>query len=36
MSMFQVPDAWKATYPAAHAGVLVMREVINPPHHAEL
>ena len=34
--MFQVSDLWKATYPTAHAGVLVMREVINPPHHAEL
>ena len=34
--MFQLSDSWKATYPNAHAGVLVMREVINPPHHAEL
>ena len=34
--MFQVSNSWKATYPAAHMGVLVMREVINPPHHAEL
>ncbi len=34
--MFQVSDAWKATYPTAHTGVLVMREVINPPHHAKL
>ena len=34
--MFQVSDLWKATYPNAYAGVLVMREVINPPHHAEL
>jgi DNA/RNA-binding domain of Phe-tRNA-synthetase-like protein len=34
--MFKVSDLWKATYPTAHAGVLVMREVINPPHHAEL
>ena len=34
--MFQVSNSWKATYPNAHAGVLVMREVINPPHHAEL
>ncbi len=34
--MFQVSDIWKATYPNAHAGVLVMREIINPPHHAEL
>jgi DNA/RNA-binding domain of Phe-tRNA-synthetase-like protein len=34
--MFQVSDQWKKTYPLAHAGVLVMREVINPPHHEEL
>ncbi len=34
--MFQVSNSWKSTYPNAHAGVLVMREVINPPHHAEL
>ena len=34
--MFQVSDLWKATYPNAHAGVLVMREVVNPPHHTEL
>ncbi len=34
--MFQVSDHWKTTYPDAHVGVLVMREVSNPPHHAEL
>jgi len=34
--MFQISDLWKATYPNAHAGVLVMRDVINPPHHVEL
>lgn len=34
--MFQVSDAWKATYPDAHAGVLVMRDVVNPAQHAEL
>jgi DNA/RNA-binding domain of Phe-tRNA-synthetase-like protein len=34
--MFQLSDRWKKVYPTAHAGVLVMREVINPPHHAEL
>ena len=34
--MFQLSDRWKELYPNAHAGVLVMREVINPPHHAEL
>lgn len=34
--MFQGSDHWKTTYPDAHVGVLVMREVSNPPHHAEL
>jgi DNA/RNA-binding domain of Phe-tRNA-synthetase-like protein len=34
--MFEVTPAWKATYPEAHAGVLVMRAASNPTHHAEL
>ena len=34
--MFQVSDRWKITYPNANVGVLVMRDVTNPPHHAEL
>ena len=34
--MFQVSDLWKTTYPNAHAGVLIIRDAINPPHHAEL
>jgi len=34
--MFQVSDAWKATFPTAHAGILAMHDVINPPYHAEL
>jgi len=34
--MFQVSDRLKAAYPGAHAGVLVMHEVSNPPHHATL
>lgn len=34
--MFQISDGWKSIYPQAHVGVLVMRGVINPPHHAEL
>jgi DNA/RNA-binding domain of Phe-tRNA-synthetase-like protein len=34
--MFEVTSAWKTTYPGAHAGVLVMRAVSNPPHHSEL
>jgi DNA/RNA-binding domain of Phe-tRNA-synthetase-like protein len=34
--MFQVSDHWKATYPDAHVGVLVMHDVANPSHHAEL
>ena len=34
--MFQVSDAWKAVFPEAHAGVLVMSEVENPPRHTAL
>ena len=34
--MFEVTSAWKSTYPNAHVGVLVMREVSNPTHHPEL
>ncbi len=34
--MFEVTSAWKSTYPEAHAGVLVMRAVSNPAHHAGL
>jgi DNA/RNA-binding domain of Phe-tRNA-synthetase-like protein len=34
--MFEVTSAWKTTYPEAYAGVLVMRDVSNPPHHAAL
>ncbi len=31
--MFQVSDLWKKIYPSARVGVLVIREVINPPQH---
>jgi DNA/RNA-binding domain of Phe-tRNA-synthetase-like protein len=31
--MFEVTEAWKAAFPGAYAGVLVMREVINPASH---
>ena len=34
--MFELTPAWKSTYPEAHAGVLVMRAVSNPAHHAAL
>jgi DNA/RNA-binding domain of Phe-tRNA-synthetase-like protein len=34
--MFEVTSTWKSTYPEAHVGVLVMRSVSNPAHHAEL
>ena len=33
IKMLQRSDRWKKLYPTAHAGVLVMREVVNPPHH---
>jgi DNA/RNA-binding domain of Phe-tRNA-synthetase-like protein len=34
--MFEVKDAWKAAYPEAHAGILVMRSVSNPAHDPAL
>lgn len=34
--MFEVTDAWKAAYPEAHAGVLVMRSASNPAHDPAL
>ncbi len=34
--MFNVSEAWKVAYPDAHAGVLVMHEVQNPPHQPAL
>jgi DNA/RNA-binding domain of Phe-tRNA-synthetase-like protein len=34
--MFQVADTWKTAFPEAHAGVLVMQDVENPPQHAAL
>jgi len=34
--MFEITSAWKSAFPEAHAGVLVMRDVVNPAHHAEL
>jgi DNA/RNA-binding domain of Phe-tRNA-synthetase-like protein len=34
--MFEVSDSWKATFPDAHAGVLVLRSVDNPPRQVAL
>ena len=34
--MFEITSAWQSAYPEAHAGVLVVRAVSNPAHHAEL
>jgi len=34
--VFNVSGAWKTAYPGAAAGVLVMRDVANPRHHAGL
>ncbi|HEY3343961.1 MAG TPA: phenylalanine--tRNA ligase beta subunit-related protein [Anaerolineaceae bacterium] len=36
MTYFHPTETWKATYPDAHAGVLVMHKLINPPTHAGL
>jgi DNA/RNA-binding domain of Phe-tRNA-synthetase-like protein len=34
--MFEVTDAWKSAFPGAHAGYLVMKDVVNPACHAGL
>jgi len=34
--MFIVSDEWKTAYPGAKAGILVMKNVVNPAHHSEL
>jgi DNA/RNA-binding domain of Phe-tRNA-synthetase-like protein len=34
--MLEVTSAWKSAFPEARAGVLVMRDVVNPAHHPEL
>lgn len=35
-AMFQVSNEWKQAFPGAHAGIIVLRAVSNPPYHAEL
>lgn len=34
--MFNVTPVWESSFPGAHAGILVMRNVSNPARHAEL
>ena len=34
--MFEVSKTWKSVFDGAHAGVLVVRNVVNPAHHADL
>jgi DNA/RNA-binding domain of Phe-tRNA-synthetase-like protein len=34
--MLKVTSKWISTFPGAHAGVLAMRNVSNPAHHAKL
>ena len=36
MSIFQVSDTWKSTFPDAHVGVLILHGAVNPEQHAEL
>jgi DNA/RNA-binding domain of Phe-tRNA-synthetase-like protein len=36
MMIFEVSEAWKVAFPHAHVGVLVMYDVVNPTHHADL
>jgi DNA/RNA-binding domain of Phe-tRNA-synthetase-like protein len=35
-TLFEVTDGWKAAFPGAHAGVLALREAVNPEQHAGL
>ncbi len=34
--MFEVTDAWKLAFPDAHAGVLILKDVVNPAGHPGL
>jgi DNA/RNA-binding domain of Phe-tRNA-synthetase-like protein len=34
--LFEVTEAWRSAFPEAHAGVLVMKGVVNPASHAGL
>ena len=34
--MFEVTEAWKSAFPGAHAGVLIMKNVVNPASHPVL
>jgi len=34
--MLEVTPAWRTAFPGAHAGVLVLRDVVNPAHHPGL
>jgi DNA/RNA-binding domain of Phe-tRNA-synthetase-like protein len=34
--MFKVTTAWRSSFPGAHAGVLVVKDVSNPAQHPEL
>ena len=34
--IFEVAEAWRSAFPEAHAGVLVMKNVVNPTNHAGL
>jgi DNA/RNA-binding domain of Phe-tRNA-synthetase-like protein len=34
--MFEITSSWKSSFPGAHVGVLVVRDLINPSHHPQL
>jgi DNA/RNA-binding domain of Phe-tRNA-synthetase-like protein len=36
MSLFRISDTWKKTFPEAHTGVLILRDLTNPTHHPGL
>ena len=35
-SIFEITESWKSAFPQAHAGVLVMQDVVNPASHSGL
>jgi DNA/RNA-binding domain of Phe-tRNA-synthetase-like protein len=35
-TIFEITDEWKSAFPGAHAGVLVLRDAVNPERHAGL
>ena len=34
--IFEVTEGWRSAFPQAHAGVLVIKDVVNPARHEDL